>query len=442
MRSHAPSALLVDEDRAFLHRAGAQAQAKGFEVMLASTIHDASTAIARPWPLDLLLIDLMLPDGSGVELIDRLDGSFCVELIAVTGCPEQGSALQPHHLRIDDYMVKPVEAARLDALLDRALHRASLRNRQRLAQCGAMSGAAPCMQHLFELIRRIAPTDHTVLLYGESGTGKELAAQALHALSGRRGRFVAVNCGAMPPDLLGSLLFGHERGSFTGATREHAGFFEQAQHGTLLLDEFTEMPPPMQAYLLRALENRSVTRLGAQRQRPFDVRVIAACNREPHVAVREGQLRPDVYYRLCEFPIALPPLRTRGEDAVLLALQFLERLNDQYATRCVLTEQSLAYIRACAWPGNVRELKHAVQRAYLMAQDERVDMAPDIGLQQALYQEQSPGRWHGQTLEEIEREAIEQALRHCGNDKTRAARLLGVSVKTIYNKLLRYRDAR
>lgn len=441
MRSHAPSALLVDDDRAFLHRASAQAQAKGFEVMLASTLQDASRAIAQPWPLDLLLIDLMLPDGSGMELIDRLDSSLCVELVAVTGCRDQPSALQANRLRIDDYMVKPVEEARLDALLDRALHRASLRNRHRLAQCGAMSGAAPCMQHLFKLIRRIAPTDHTVLLHGESGTGKELAAEALHALSGRRGRLVAVNCGAMPPDLLGSLLFGHERGSFTGATREHAGFFEQAQHGTLLLDEFTEMPPPMQAYLLRALENRAVTRLGAQQQRQFDVRVIAACNRQPLLAVREGQLRPDVYYRLCEFPIALPPLRERGQDAVLLALHFLERLNDRYATRCVLSDQSLAYIRAYAWPGNVRELKHAVQRAYLMAEDGRLDMAQEIGLHEPLYVEQ-PGSWREQTLEEIERNAIEQALRHCGNDKTRAARLLGISVKTIYNKLLRYRDAR
>jgi DNA-binding NtrC family response regulator len=148
-----------------------------------------------------------------------------------------------------------------------------------------------------------------------------------------------------------------------------------------------------------------------------------------------------VYYRLCEFPIALPPLRERGQDAVLLALHFLERLNDRYATRCVLSDQSLAYIRAYAWPGNVRELKHAVQRAYLMAEDGRLDMAQEIGLHEPLYVEQ-PGSWREQTLEEIERNAIEQALRHCGNDKTRAARLLGISVKTIYNKLLRYRDAR
>jgi DNA-binding NtrC family response regulator len=442
MRGNAPSVLLVDDDRAFLHSAGAQAQAKGFEVMTASTARDASLLLAQPRPLDLMLIDLMLPDGSGLDVIDQMDPSRCGDIVVVTGCPDVDSAIQAIRLRIDDYMIKPVDDVQLDALFDRASQRAGLRQEHALEQCGEMIGASPSMRRLFKLIRRIAPTDHTVLLHGESGTGKELAAQALHTLSGRRGQFVAVNCGAIPPDLLGSLLFGHERGSFTGATRDHAGFFEQAQHGTLFLDEFTEMPPPLQTYLLRVLETRSITRLGAQDHRELDVRVIAACNRDPWLAVHNGQLRHDVYYRLCDFPIALPPLRERDDDAVLLAMRFLDRLNEKYDTQCVLTDASLACIQTYDWPGNVRELQHAVQRAYLMAEDDRIDVTQEIGMRRALHGEPPAIDWTGQTLEEIERQAIEQALRHCGNDKTRAARMLGISVKTIYNKLMRYRGGK
>ena len=439
MRGNAPSVLLVDDDSAFVHGAGAQAEAKGFDVMTAATVHDASVVIAQERPLDLMMIDLMLPDGSGLELVDHLGSAREGDVVVVTERPDMDTAIQAIRLRIDDYMVKPVDGARLNALFDRVVRRAGLRHAQEMDECGDMIGASPCMRRLFKLIRRIAPTDNTVLLHGESGTGKELAAEALHALSGRRGRFVAVNCGAIPPDLLGSLLFGHERGSFTGAIRDHTGFFEQAQHGTLFLDEFTEMPPPLQTYLLRVLETGTVTRLGAQDPHELDVRVIAACNRDPWLAVCDGQLRNDVYYRLCEFPIALPPLRDRDDDAVWLAMRFLDRLNDKYGTQCVLTDASLECILSYAWPGNVRELQHIVQRAYLMAENDRIDLAQEIGMRRALHGERSFPALAGRTLEDIERMAIEQALRQCGNDKTHAARMLGISVKTIYNKLMRYR---
>jgi len=423
MRGHAPSVLLVDDDRAFLHCASAQAHEKGFDVITASTVRDASMVIAQEQPLDLSLVDLVLPDGSGLEVVGQLDAARHGDIVVVTGHPDMETAIQAIHLRIDDYVVKP-----------------GLRKGWGMDQCGDMIGASAPMRRLFTVLRRIAPADNTVLLYGESGTGKELAAEALHALSDRRGRFVAVNCGAIPPDLLGSLLFGHERGSFTGAVRDHAGFFEQAQHGTLFLDEFTEMPPPLQTYLLRVLETGAVTRLGAQDPHALDVRVIAACNRDPWLAVRKGELRQDLYYRLCDFPITLPPLRERGDDAVLLAMRFLDRLNAKYGTRYVLSEASVDRIQTYAWPGNVRELQHAVQRAYLMAEDERIEIAREIDTRRVLHDERPFDAWTGQTLEEIERHAIEQALRHCGNDKTRAAKLLGVSVKTIYNKLLRYRN--
>ena len=439
MRGHAPSVLLVDDDRAFIHCASAQAEEKGFDVITASTVRDASMVIAREHPLDLTLVDLELPDGSGLEVVGQLDASRRGDIVVVTGRPDMDTAIQAIHLRIDDYVVKPVDDDRLGALFDRASRRAELRNGWEMDQCGDMIGASAPMRRLFMLLRRIAPADNTVLLYGESGTGKELAAEALHTLSDRRGRFVAVNCGAIPPDLLGSLLFGHERGSFTGAMRDHAGFFEQAQHGTLFLDEFTEMPPPLQTYLLRVLETGAVTRLGAQDPHALDVRVIAACNRDPWLTVRNGELRQDLYYRLCDFPITLPPLRERGDDAVLLAMRFLDRLNGKYGTHYVLSEPSIDGIQAYAWPGNVRELQHAVQRAYLMAEDGRIEIAREIDQRRVLAEGPTFDTWKGQTLEEIERRAIEQALRHCGNDKTRAAKLLGVSVKTVYNKLTRYR---
>ncbi|MDO1527239.1 sigma-54 dependent transcriptional regulator [Fulvimonas sp. R45] len=441
MRGNAPSVLLVDDDRTFLHSASAYAQLKGCEVSTASTVRDATALVAQDRPLDLALIDLSLPDGSGLDIIDKIGAGRCGDVIVVTGQPDLDSALRAMRLRIDDYMVKPVAGSRLDALLERASRRAGLRHSPAAEpeRCGDMLGASRAMARLFKAIRRVAPMSNTVLLHGESGTGKELAARAIHALSGREGRFVPVNCGAVTPDLLGSQLFGHERGSFTGAVRDHAGYFEQAQRGTLFLDEFTEMPLPLQAYLLRVLETHEVTRLGAQQLKRLDVRVVAACNRDPWSAVREGRLRADLFYRLCDFPVAVPPLRERGDDAVLLAGRFLDALNEAYGTRCTFSHAAMKHLRDHAWPGNVRELRHAVQRAYVMADGGELELVAEDALAGGLSGGAPSGLWKGQTLDELEREAIEQALRQCGNDKTRAARMLGISVKTIYNKLVRYR---
>jgi len=442
MRGNPPSVLLVDDDRTFLHSARAYAQMKGCEVSTASTVRDATDLVVQNKPPDLALIDLSLPDGSGLDVIDKLDTARCGDIIVVTGHPDLDSAMQGIRLRISDYMVKPVAGNRLDALLERASLRAGLRHGRSAdnpARCGEMIGASRAMAYLFEAIRRVAPLENTVLLHGESGTGKELAAHAIHELSGREGRFVAVNCGAVTPDLLGSQLFGHERGSFTGAVRDHAGYFEQAQHGTLFLDEFTEMPLPLQAYLLRVLEAREVTRIGAQQHRQLDVRVVSACNRDPWAMVREGRLRADLYYRLCDFPIRVPALRERDDDVVLLAQRFLDALNETHGTRHSFSHASLKNLRSHPWPGNVRELRHAVRRAYVMANGSELNLAPEHGLRSGHPGERPAGVWKGQTLDQLERDAIEQALHQCGNDKTRAARMLGISVKTIYNKLVRYR---
>jgi DNA-binding NtrC family response regulator len=296
------------------------------------------------------------------------------------------------------------------------------------------------MRRLFDKIRRVAPLDVTVLIHGESGTGKELAARVLHEYSRRSGRFVAVNCGAIAPDLLTSQLFGHERGSFTGAVRDHAGFFEQAQGGTLFLDECTEMPLQLQTHLLRVLEERDVTRVGASASKPVDIRVIAATNRDPLQAVREGVLRADLYYRLMDFPLAMPPLREHASDIPLLAQRFLDRLNEHYGTTRRFAPDAVRRLLTYDWPGNARELKHAVQRAWVMSGEEldmHIAQPPQYPLHQAHDHGSMPFRI-GMTIEEMEKQMLLRTLAHFDNDKTRTAEALGVSLKTIYNKLSRY----
>ena len=443
MAQAAPSILLVDDDHTFLSSARDYARLKGCEVHTASTVRDAMRTVEQCAPPDLMLLDLSLPDGSGLDVLDRLDARDCGEIVVLTGEPGVDTAVRAMRLRVDDYVIKPMRGGYFDTLLQRASHRAQSRasgGPLSSSHCGDLLGNSLIMRRMFKLIERVAPTDNTVLVHGESGAGKELVARAIHQHSGRRGRFVAVNCGAVPADLVGSQLFGHERGSFTGAIRDHAGYFEQAQGGTLLLDEFTEMPMSMQTYLLRVLETRDITRLGARTKQHVDVRIVAACNRDPVAAVRDGLLREDLYYRLADFPIEVPPLRARGEDVQMLAGRFLRSLNDEHGTSYDFSAASHDFIAQYAWPGNVRELLHAVRRAYLLAEDGHVELAayPDA----TSFGARSPRSdlcWSGQTLEELERQAIEAALARCGNDKTHAARMLGVSVKTVYNKLIRYK---
>ncbi|WP_243042400.1 sigma-54-dependent transcriptional regulator [Dyella sedimenti] len=443
MQETAPSILLVDDDHVFLHSTRDYARRKGCEVYTASTVEEAMRTVRQHAPPDLMLLDLSLPDGSGLDVLDHLDAKDCGEVIVLTGQPDVDTAVRAMRLRVDDYIVKPMGSGYFDALLQRADQRARSRapdGLHRSARCGDLIGNSLAMRRLFKLIERVAPMDNTILVHGESGTGKELVARAIHHYSGRTGAFVAVNCGAIPADLIGSQLFGHERGSFTGAIRDHSGYFEQAQGGTLFLDEFTEMPTAMQTYLLRVLETRDITRLGAKGERHVDVRVVAACNRPPAAAVQEGLLREDLYYRLADFPIMVPPLRSRGDDVIVLARRFLKALNDEHGTERSFSPASIDFMLHYAWPGNVRELLHAVRHAYLLAEDSEVRLTsmPDAF---SLHGPRTQGiGWSGQTLEELEREAIEGALMRCGNDKTRAARMLGVSVKTVYNKLVRYRQ--
>ena len=315
----------------------------------------------------------------------------------------------------------------------------------------SLLGNSVAMQEVFRLIERVGPTEASVLLTGESGSGKELAAQMIHEYSARRGKpFIAINCGAIPAGLIEAELFGYEKGSFTGAVRAHAGVFERAHGGTLLLDEVTEMPLDMQTRLLRVLESRKFYRVGANTEYSSDVRVIAATNRCPLTAVQAGQLREDLLYRLAVFPIDMPPLRNRGDDVEILANHFLEELNAQSMTQKRLSAHARMTLRQHSWPGNVRELKNCIERAFILG-DAVLELAPLI--QSARAETAAGGEFRGdgapvdrERLEirvgsriyDMERSLIEATLDYFKGNKRRAADALGCSLKTLYNKLNGY----
>jgi DNA-binding NtrC family response regulator len=306
------------------------------------------------------------------------------------------------------------------------------------AGSGQLLGTSAPMLALHRQIERVAATTASVLLAGETGTGKEVVARAIHARSERaKHPFVAINCGAIPAALVESELFGHEQGSFTGANRRHHGVFAQADHGTLFLDEITEMSVDMQVRLLRVLENGVFRRIGGEKPVQSDVRVIAAANRNPETAVREGRLREDLFYRLRVFPITLPALRERGADVVLLAEHFLRRLNQEAGTDKRFTAGACERMQAYGWPGNVRELKHFVQQMFLLA-DRDLDAA-------ALQAPQMPpaGRdWIevrvGSSIAAAEQQLITATMERFGGNKARMAKVLGISLKTLYIRLNLY----
>jgi DNA-binding NtrC family response regulator len=299
------------------------------------------------------------------------------------------------------------------------------------------------MQEVFRLIERVGPTEASVLLTGESGSGKELAAQSIHDRSARRGGpFIAVNCGAIPAGLIEAELFGYEKGSFTGAVRAHAGVFERAQGGTLLLDEVTEMPLDMQTRLLRVLETRKFYRVGASVEFISDVRVIASTNRCPLQSVQNGQLREDLLYRLAVFPIDLPPLRSRGHDVDLLAEHILAELNAQSRTQKRLSALARMTLKQHTWPGNVRELKNCIERAFILA-DQTLELAPLIQNSAGRGGDAAVDRARldirvGSRIYDMERSLIEATLDYFKGNKRRAADALGCSLKTLYNKLNGY----
>ena len=376
-----PHALVVDDDTDSSASLRALIAGEHFTVAVAHNLRDARRQISLQQP-DIVLLDLRLPDGNGLDLLADAHLVANSEVVLCTGHASMETSIQALRLGAADYLVKPINLKQLQGMLSRITKPALLKAEVEsltadLAQSGHFGplwGNSAAMQRVYEQISRVAGTSVTVFITGESGTGKEVVAQAVHDLSRRRKKpFLAVNCGAISPNLIESEIFGHEKGSFTGAERQHQGFFERAAGGTLFLDEITEMPLDLQVKLLRVLESGRYMRVGSTVSQEADVRIIAATNRLPLQAVAMGKLREDLLYRLNVFPLELPPLRDRLSDVALLAVHFLEAISVQEGAVRHFTPAALAQLATYRWPGNVRELRNAVQRAYVMATGASID---------------------------------------------------------------------
>jgi len=400
----------------------------------------------------IVLTDLVMPGRTGLELLralsDRLR-ELTVILLTAQGSVE--SAVAAMREGAYDYLTKPVDPQRLKILLDRVLERQDQRRevqvlRRQLRDRGTFGrivGASPSVRAVYRTIEQAAPTTASVLIVGESGTGKELVAQTIHELSPRASQpYVGVNCAAIPETLLESEIFGHEKGSFTGATERRMGCFELAHRGTLFLDEISEMAPGTQAKLLRVLQERSFRRLGGRQELAVDVRVLAATNLDPADAVRAGKLREDLYYRLNVFTIVLPPLRERREDIPLLVQAFLGEFNERYDKHVRAASQDvMRLLEAHAWPGNIRELRNVIERATIVSEGEFIEQKhlPATLVSPPAARDSAPSVSFkpGVTVDEAERQLILLTLEHTGNNKTKAADILGISLKTLHNKLNR-----
>ena len=444
MSSRRGSVLIVEDDETALDALAVLVRARGLSARKARSLKEARSKIRRSQP-DVVLTDLALPDGEGTELLEELEAVSDTEVVVVTGNATVDNAVQALRLGAADYLVKPIDRDRLDALLSSLGRTLELKWRLRelreelreLGRFGPMVGTSDGMQRVYDLIEKVAPTDTAVLLVGESGTGKELAAEAIHRQSRRREqRMVAVNCGAVTESLIESELFGHEKGAFTGATKRHHGFFERADGGTLLLDEITEMSLDLQVKLLRVLETGSLQRVGGSRRIEVDVRVVAATNRVPETAIDEGLLREDLYYRLNVFRIELPPLRDRLGDLPLLARHLLDRAGRK---DLALSAAAVRKLEEHSWPGNVRELQNALERAAILADDEITPSCLPRALRGSDADDGSGlGIGPGMTIAEAERRLILATLEENDHHKRKTAEKLGISLKTLYNRLKAY----
>jgi DNA-binding NtrC family response regulator len=440
--------LIVDDDAATRDGLTALLETWGYSADAAADGKAAITRCEKELP-HAIVTDLMMPNMNGIEFIKSLHEQVQqVAVIMMTGQATIETAVQAIKLGAYDYLTKPLEPEKLRAVLEKGLRQVSLAReasalRQRLesplGSYGNLIGRSAPMRELYQRLSQIAATEAAVLVHGASGTGKELVARTLHDLSPRReGIFLALNCAAISPTLMESELFGHEKGAFTNAVERHLGCFEQADDGTLFLDEITEMPAEVQAKFLRVLEEGQLRRIGGNTNIDISVRVVAATNRLPSTAIKEGRLRQDLFYRLSVFDLALPPLRERGEDIALLARYFLESFAEKYQ-RPVLpwAADFTGALQSYLWPGNVRELRNAMERLVVFVSGPNLTAAD---LQQCCFNAvvEEPSEAQPLSLAAAERQAIERALTASGGNKTQAARILGITPKTLNAKLTLY----
>jgi len=443
--------LIVEDDTAARRGLTELVRAWGYEAEGAADGQEGFERITAYRP-SAVLADMVMPRMNGLELLRRVKDQLSdITFVLITAQGSVDTAVSAMKEGAYDYLTKPVDPQRLRTLLGHVEERqaalrevASLRHQlQEYGHFGQMVGNAPALRAVYRVIEQAAPTAASVLVFGESGTGKELVAKTIHELSGRNKHpFVAMNCAAIPEALLENEIFGHERGAFTGAVERRPGCFELAHTGTLFLDEIAEMSSGIQAKLLRVLQERTVRRLGGQKELAVDVRLIAATNIDPAKAVQQGKLRDDLYYRINVIGIGVPPLRERVEDIPLLVQTFITEFNARNGRAVrALTPEASRLLHRYAWPGNIRELRNVIERAVILSEGDFIEAEhlpgdlsgpppPSI---------HSSGLTAGMTVDEAERKLIELTLGHTHDNKTRAAEILGVTVKTLHNKLKRFR---
>jgi two-component system response regulator PilR (NtrC family) len=441
------SLLIVDDETSILEFLSMLFESEGLAVATARSAAEAQRELAGK-AFDLVLCDILMPDGNGLELLKEIKSATPnTAVVMMTAYTSTKSAIEAMKLGAYDYVSKPFEVEELKLIAQKALERVELADenvylRRELEQKYTFNniiGKSPRMQAIFALVERIARTTSTVLIHGESGTGKELIARAIHFASARAGRrFLSINCGALPENLLESELFGHERGAFTGAVREKKGLFQEADHGTLFLDEIGELTPPMQVKLLRALQQRVVRKVGGNQEESIDVRVITASNQDLEGRLATGEFREDLFYRINVLPITLPPLRQRREDIPLLADFFLEKYSRQMnlPTRQISIE-AMKLLESYDWPGNVRELENVIERSLALSRADTIgtrDLPPQLLNHRRLHPDQIELPEEGLDLEahleDIRAQLMAQALDRAGGVQTQAAELLKMSFRS------------
>ncbi len=426
----------------------------GFRVETAVDGLDALERIEAFQP-SVVVTDIMMPRLDGIELLRRIaDLPQAIKVIVMTAHGSVDSAVEAMKIGAYDYMQKGSDPTRLRTILRHAFSEqetereleATRRNLRDKGMLGRLVGSSRKFQEVFHLTEMVAPSTASVLITGESGTGKELVARTIHEMSPRKDKpFIAINCAAIPETLIESEIFGHERGAFTGAMERRVGCFELAEGGTLLLDEIGEMPAGTQAKLLRVLEERKLRRLGSKTETPVDVRVLAATNKVPEDAVAKGELRQDLYYRLNVFNIHMPPLREHKEDLKELVISILADMNQKHQRRVQMISDSVMQIfQNYAWPGNVRELRNTLERAVIVCEGAVVESKHlpsgfgQVAPRPPVHEANAVRLTVGTTVAEAERELIFKTLAATNNNKTRAAEILGISLKTLHNKLKEY----
>src|SRR6476661_2269306 len=441
--------LIVEDDPATRSGLAELVQAWGFQTDEAADGEEAMRKVTTFRPA-IIVSDLVMPRMGGADLLQaRKDQLSDITFILLTAQGTVDSAVEAIKEGAYDYLSKPVEPQRLQILLQKAVERqdtlrevrALRRQLREQGSFGRIIGNSPGIRAVYRVIEQAAPTAASVLIWGESGTGKELVAQTIHELSPRSSfPFVAINCAAIPETLLESEIFGHEKGAFTGAHDRRIGVFELAHRGTLFLDEIAEMQPATQVKLLRVLQERSFRRLGGRNEQSVDVRVIAATNVVPAEAVKNGRLREDLYYRLNVFAIDLPTLRARKEDLPLLIQSFLAEFNQRNNKSVSAIEPAaMRVLEQYNWPGNVRELRNVIERAVILSTGEFIESKhlPPLVADSPEGVKPTLSIAPGTTVEEAERRLILMTLEHTRDNKTRAAQILGISLKTLHNKLNR-----